>query len=248
MRHVSANTGDNPEICPNQYQDKKLSLLVLIVTLLMLLATNVLHAQKLDGKYILLDGYSYESRPIFTISNGMFTEIANGHMGSSTIGEGSVQLKARKLTFKYLDIPNQDSSHYTVKFAPIQVARDTAILHIRVAEEGTGPAMVNVWCVDSLNTVLCKSMTDTAGYKYLSIPADKNISKVEIISLGYFIVNLPLSKFYGHLSDINIDLKTVKMLYKSAGETVYRIVSYKKDKILLKDVKSNLYTLQIFKE
>jgi hypothetical protein len=248
MSQVSATTDYTPKICLNWYQNKKLSRLVIIVTLLILLATNVLHSQKLNGKYILSDGYSYESRPIFTISNGKFTEIVNGHMGSSTIGEGTVHLKSRKLTFKYSDIPNQDSSHYTVQFAPIKVARDTAILHLMVTEEGTGPAMVNVWCIDSLNKVHSRSMTDTFGYKYLSIPANKMMSKVEIISLGYFIVRLPLSKFYGHSSDINIDLKKVKVLYRSAGEVVFRVVSYKKDKILLKDEKSNRYTLQRLKD
>jgi outer membrane lipoprotein-sorting protein len=139
--------------------------------------------------------YSDESRPILTISNGQFTEIVNGHLEDSTIGEGTVLLSSRKLIFKYLDIPNQDSSQYSVKFAPIRIARDTAILHLRVTEKGTGPTMVNVWCVDSLNKVLSKSITDTAGYKYLSIAANKNISKVEIISLGYYIVHLPLSNF-----------------------------------------------------
>jgi hypothetical protein len=108
-----------------------------------------------------------------------------------------------------------------VKFAPIRIARDTAILHLRVTEKGTGPTMVNVWCVDSLNKVLSKSMTDTAGYKYLAIAANKNISKVEIIILGYYIVHAPLSKFYGHSSNVNIELKTAKVGYKSAREVVY---------------------------
>jgi len=248
MRKVSANIDGTQKIFPNQYQNRKLVTLILLVPLLISLGTNVLHAQKLNGKYVLrLNNSHSEEVPNITISDGKFSQIIYGHVGNA-VSEGTVQLKSRKLTFKYLEVPNQDSSHYTVKTYPIKVGRDTAILHLRAVEEGTGPNMVVVWCVDSLNKVLSTSFTDKAGNKYLSIPANRTISKVVIFSLGYFDVRLPLSKFYGHSSEINIELKKVRVAYSHPPDVTYKVVSFMKDEILLKDEKSNRYNLQRIKE
>jgi hypothetical protein len=219
-----------PQLC----MVRKVAVRIAILMIVMISSLATVSAQKLQGKYVLSKGIGDERVQHFNIKDGVFSEKIYSDM-DSTEGKGTIKIEGKYLIFKYKDVANKDSSFYSINTSKLKSAQDSALFNIDVVAEDTLPAIVNILGVDSVNNIVSKNLTNSAGFIHLPIARGSNIAVIKVVALGYWIVEIPISKYIGYLTTIHIKLLPQTIVYLPAKEVKMRIISFTSDKITLED-------------
>ena len=188
-----------------------------------------LKAQTISGSY-LFDNKVSSTTLIFNSNTFQEKTMKDGY---TWIGEGSYEVRDKKLILAYTKALNKDSSAYVLTFTDKFSNEYSGVIALNVVAEGN-PCQATITFLDSLNHPISGFQTDKQGDATAYIYPATAAKTMTISAVAFETVVIPVSRFTRKISDLKVNMKMQsKNIYKSAATVEYRLVKQSKDELLL---------------
>lgn len=196
---------------------------------IILISNNCL-AQTIDGKYSLKVNADEGNRE-FVFTNGKFSDIYIGNVGTRIVGRGDYKVVDKKLILNYRQQVDQDSAAYTIDKQPIS---NTAKSHlsIKILDEQNRPMAGLVSLVNYSGATVTTIITDTTG-KCNFITSDHDVKFLEINYIGYSKATIALKSLAGFNATVKAVLHPQTTTYRVATQVIYTIDDFSSEAISL---------------
>lgn len=208
-------------------------------TIILISSSLIGFAQNITGKFV---QQNYVDAGItLTFHKPTFTYQKGGSINGS-LGTGYYSIHKKELKLKFIKVPKQDSSFYSVHSSSGK--HQTTLLRIKIQDENGNPSKGMVVFRAKNYSVVEQFQVGNNGELSLPVKAVDEISCVTIDDLGYYRVSIPFTKLKGRTSDVLVKLKPAATNYIDSKIEVYKIENLTQNEIVLSTDKSETIRLK----
>ena len=194
----------------------------------LILLNMVAIGQKLQGKF-LKRAAPDSGGQFLTFNDGKFTDTIYQHL-TNAYGVGRYTLSGRKLTLRYTEFPNRDTSAYTLERKPIDSEAGKLIVNFFI--EGNA-VFGEVHMLDARHNILKRYRTDAEGFLSIDVDAGENVKTIQMIGTFFYPVILPGKILLGRDTKIRVDFKDAAKHYLPPGTKKFKVLERHKDSFVL---------------
>lgn len=195
----------------------------------LILLNMVAIGQKLQGKF-LKRAAPDSGGQFMTFNDGKFTDTICQHL-TNAYGVGRYTLSGRKLTLRYTEFPNRDTSAYTLERKPIDSEAGKLTVNFFIAGEAV---FGEVHTLDPKGKILKRHPTNAQGVLSLNIEDVKDVEAIQMIGAFFYPVILPKAQLLGKDTKIRVDFKDAEKYYIPPGTKKFEVLNRHKDSFVLK--------------
>jgi len=213
------------------------------LTIILISSSLIGFAQNITGKFV---QQNYVDAGItLTFHKPTFTYQKGGSINGS-LGTGYYSIHKKELKLKFIKVPKQDSSFYSIRssFKKSQ----TSMLDIKIQDENGNAYKGTVIFRDKDYSSIQQFQSGKLGQLSIPLSQDKNINTITIDDIGYYRVTIPVTRLKGKNSEITVKLKPAATNYIDPKVEVYKIESLTQNEIVLSTDKSETIRLKKMQE
>lgn len=202
-----------------------------IFLLLLIVLSNGLYAQKLDGQFKSIDSEK-DLSCIFDFAKNIFVDTSGISKNEKTISWGKLEIKGKELIKIYEGIERHDTSTY-VSSSKINHQSKMGNVSVKINDESGNPMQANIGFYNAKLEPLSFMMSDKEGTAYAIIYKDLDAAFFVIDFIGYSRIQIPINNLIGNTTDLAVTLKPI-----ATQDTISKTAKYK-----IKTVSKNGITL-----